>query len=80
MVGFLASFPNLEAEIGLALMFASMIPPLPRARLFPFALFLVLGAVTLAWRGFLAWLIWLDTVASLTMRRSRADRRAGFPG
>jgi hypothetical protein len=32
--------PNLEAEIGLALMFASMIPTLPWARLFPFALFL----------------------------------------
>jgi hypothetical protein len=50
--------PNLEAEIGLALMFASMIPTLPWARLFPFALFVALGAVTLAWWGFLAWLIW----------------------
>jgi hypothetical protein len=44
--------PNLEAEIGLALMFASMIPTLPWARLFPLALFLVLGAVTLAWWDF----------------------------
>jgi hypothetical protein len=44
--------PNLETEIGLALMFASMIPTLPWARLFPFALFLVLVAVTLAWWGF----------------------------
>jgi hypothetical protein len=40
--------PNLEAELGLALMFASMIPTLPWARLFPFALFLVLAAVALA--------------------------------
>jgi hypothetical protein len=50
--------PNLEAEIGLALMFASMIPTLPWARLFPFAIFVALGAVTIAWWGFLAWLIW----------------------
>ena len=50
--------PNVEAEIGMALMFGSMIPTLPWARLFPFALFLVLAAVTLAWWGFLAWLIW----------------------
>jgi hypothetical protein len=50
--------PNVEAEIGLALMFASMIPTLPWARLFPFALFVVLTAVTFAWWGFLAWLIW----------------------
>jgi len=28
------------------------------ARLFAFAALLVLGAVTLAWWGFLAWLIW----------------------
>ena len=38
--------PNVEAEIGLALMFASMIPTLPWARLFPFALFLVLVAAS----------------------------------
>src|SRR6266446_9322630 len=50
--------PNLEAEIGLALMLASMILALPWARLFPFALLLVFGAVTLAWWGALAWLIW----------------------
>jgi hypothetical protein len=50
--------PNLEAELGLALMFASMIPTLPWARLFPFAALLVFAAVILAWWGFLAWLIW----------------------
>jgi hypothetical protein len=50
--------PNLEAELGLALMFASMIPTLPWARLFPFAALLVFAAVTLAWWGFLALLIW----------------------
>jgi hypothetical protein len=48
--------PNVEAELGMALMFASMIQPW--ARLFPFALFVVLAAVTLAWWWFLAWLIW----------------------
>jgi hypothetical protein len=46
--------PNLEAELGLALMFASMIP----IYLFAHAAPLVFGAVTLAWWGFLAWLIW----------------------
>jgi hypothetical protein len=50
--------PNLEAELGLALMFASMIPTLPWARLFAFAALLVFGTVTLAWWGFLTWLIW----------------------
>ena len=56
--------PNLEAELGIALMFASMIPIYGRtvrdnlARLFIYAALLVLGAVTLAWWGFLAWLIW----------------------
>jgi hypothetical protein len=56
--------PNLEAELGLALMFASMIPIYGRAvrrnlaRLFAYAALLVFGAVTLAWWGFLAWLIW----------------------
>jgi hypothetical protein len=50
--------PNLEAELGLALMFASVLPTLPWARLLPFAVLLVLAAVTLAWCGFLAWLIW----------------------
>jgi hypothetical protein len=33
-------------------MFASTIPTLPWARLFPFAAFLVFGAVTLAWWWF----------------------------
>ena len=48
--------PNLEAELGLALMFASMIPIYWRvvreralARLFVYT---ALGAVTLAWWGF----------------------------
>ena len=39
-------------------MFASMIPTLPWVSLFPFVVLLVLAAVTLAWCGFLAWLIW----------------------
>jgi hypothetical protein len=56
--------PNLEAELGLALMFASMVPIYGRAvrgnlaRLFAYVALLVFGAVTLAWWGFLAWLIW----------------------
>jgi hypothetical protein len=50
--------PNLEAELGLALMCASAIPTLPWARLFPFAALLVVAAATFAWWGFLAWLIW----------------------
>ncbi len=66
--------PNLEAELGLALMFASMIPiywregrklggltkypKLPWTGLFAFAALLVFVAVTLAWWGFLAWFIW----------------------
>jgi hypothetical protein len=55
--------PNLEAELGLALMFASVIPIYRRAvgnlaRLFAYTALLVFGAVTLAWWGFLAWLIW----------------------
>jgi hypothetical protein len=56
--------PNLEAELGLALMFASVIPIYGRAvrdnlaRSFTYAALLVFGAVTLAWWGFLAWLIW----------------------
>jgi hypothetical protein len=41
--------PNLEAELGLALIFASMIPTLPWARLLVFAALLVFVAVTLAW-------------------------------
>jgi hypothetical protein len=45
-------------------MFASVIPIYGRAvwgnlaRLFTYAALLVFGAVTLAWWGFLAWLIW----------------------
>ena len=56
--------PNLEAELGLALMLASVIPIYWRAvrgnlaRLFAYVALLVFGAVTLAWWGFLAWLIW----------------------
>jgi hypothetical protein len=60
--------PNLEAELGMALMFASMIPIYARAvsravsgnlgRLIAFAALLVFAAVTFAWWGFLAWLIW----------------------
>ena len=56
--------PNLEAELGLALMFASMIPIYERAvrdnlaRLFALAALLAFGSVALAWWGFLAWLIW----------------------
>ena len=56
--------PNLEAELGLALMFASMIPIYGGAvrgnlaRLFACAALLIFAAVTLAWWGFLAWLIW----------------------
>ena len=50
--------PNLEAEVGTALMFASMLPSLPWARLFAFAALLLLGAVAAAWWWFLAWLVW----------------------
>jgi hypothetical protein len=50
--------PNLEAGLGLALMFASVIRNLPWARLFAYAALLVLGAVALAWWWLLAWLIW----------------------
>src|SRR5438067_9884573 len=74
--------PNLEAEIGLALMFASILPALPWAGLFPFALFLVLGAITLAWWGFLAW--WtcgrFRCILGLLFMRYSADRRAGQNG
>jgi hypothetical protein len=53
--------PNLEAELGMMLMFASMIPiygGAVRKRAFAYTALLILGAVTLAWWGFLAWLIW----------------------
>ena len=53
--------PNLEAELGLALMFASMIPiygGAVRKRAFAYTALLVFGAVTLAWWWFLAWLFW----------------------
>ena len=63
-VGISSFVPNLEAELGLALMFASVIPIYGRAlwsnlgRLFAYVTFLVLAAVTIAWWGFLVWLIW----------------------
>jgi hypothetical protein len=53
--------PNFEAELGLALMYASMIPiygGAVRKRAFAYTALLVLGAVTLAWWWFLAWLFW----------------------
>jgi hypothetical protein len=56
--------PNLEAELGMALMFASMIPIYGSAvrgnlaRLFACVALLIFAAVTLAWWGFLVWLIW----------------------
>jgi hypothetical protein len=65
MPWWIASFvPNLEAELGMTLMFASVIPIYGgavwgnRARLFAFAALLVVAAVTFAWWGFLAWLVW----------------------
>ena len=51
--------PNLEAELGIVLMFASMIPiygGAVRKRAFAYTALLILGAVTLAWWCFLAWL------------------------
>ena len=61
----IASFvPNLEAELGMGLMFASVIPIYGgavwrnRARVFHFAALMVVAAVALAWWGFLAWLAW----------------------
>ena len=50
--------PNLEAEVGTALMFASMLPTLPWGSLFAFTALVFLGAVGLAWWWFLARLIW----------------------
>src|SRR5436190_1522611 len=53
--------PNLEADLGMVLMFASMIPiygGAVRKRAFAYTALLVFAAVTLAWWGFLAWLIW----------------------
>ena len=56
--------PNLEAELGMALMFASMIPIYGRAirgnlaRLFAYVALLILVSVTLVWWAFLAWFIW----------------------
>ena len=68
--------PNVEAELGLALMFASMIPIYGRAvvranlaRVFAFAALLAFGTVTFAWWGFLAWLI---LACDLEDRRVRA--------
>jgi hypothetical protein len=60
---FLASFPTSKQNSDL-LMFASVIPIYGRAvqgnlaRFFAYTALLVFGAVTLAWWGFLAWLIW----------------------
>jgi len=51
--------PNLEAELGMVLMFASMIPiygGAVRKRAFAYTAILVFVAVTLAWWWFLAWL------------------------
>ena len=62
--------PNLEAELGLALMFASVIPIYGRAvhgnlaRLFTYAALLVFGAVTVAWWGFLAWAALIHDLAT----------------
>ena len=56
--------PNLEAELGIVLMFASMIPIYGRAirgnlaRLFGYVALLILVSVTLVWWAFLAWFIW----------------------
>jgi hypothetical protein len=53
--------PNLEAEFGMVLMFASMIPiygGAVRKRAFTYTALLLVGAVTLAWWWFLARLIW----------------------
>jgi hypothetical protein len=53
--------PNFEAELGLALMYASMIPIYGgalRKRAFAYTALLVFGAVTLAWWWLLAWLFW----------------------
>jgi hypothetical protein len=53
--------PNLEPELGMVLMFASMTPlygGAVRKRAFAYTALLVFAAVTLAWWGFLAWFIW----------------------
>jgi hypothetical protein len=53
--------PNFEAELGLALMYASLIPiygGAVRKRAFAYTALLVFGAVTLVWWWFLAWLFW----------------------
>jgi hypothetical protein len=53
--------PNLEAELGMVLMFASMIPiygGAVRKRAFAYTALLIFGAVTLAWWWFLAWFVW----------------------
>jgi hypothetical protein len=70
--------PDREAELGIALMLASMVPiywpagPKRKlgsdpnlasysARIFRYVTLLAFVAVTLAWWGFLAWLIWRVT-------------------
>jgi hypothetical protein len=56
--------PNFEAEFGMTLMFASMIPIYGRAirgnsaRIFACVALLIFATVTVAWWGVLAWLIW----------------------
>jgi hypothetical protein len=52
--------PNLEAEVGIAFTFVSIIPTLPLSwgRVFASAAVLAIGAVTLAWWGLLGWLVW----------------------
>src|SRR6516165_2801659 len=69
--------PNLEAELGVALMFASMIPIYGRAvvrdnlaRLFAFVILLVFAAVTLAWWGVLASFVAVLLVMALGHRWS----------
>ena len=53
--------PNLEAELGMVLMFASVIPiywGAVRKRAFAYTALLIFTAVTLAWWWFLAWFVW----------------------
>jgi K+-transporting ATPase A subunit len=61
--------PNLEAELGMVLMVASMIPiygGAVRKRAFAYTVLLIFVAVTLAWWWFLAW---------LTLHMSRGQSR-----
>jgi hypothetical protein len=56
-------------------MCASVIPTLPWARLIPFAALLIVAAVTFAWWGFLAWLIWLGFRERPAVKRAGGDRQ-----